>query len=138
MDRAGGGHGGMSASIKRNRITGQFGQKKPRNGSAFPRGGVALASRRRGGFRGLLAKRRAFQSRFGGNSSTKIAQRLAALRELEGNLAPLLALYGLPFIPAGMEGTGTRGKSVCVWKGGEKKGGLRASPFPPSVCVLLT
>ena len=70
-------------------------------------------------------------------NEAKISQRLAALRDLEGNLAPLLALYGLPFVPAGMEGAGKSGKSSDA-KPREKKSGLRASPFPPSVCVLLT
>ena len=70
-------------------------------------------------------------------NEAKISQRLAALRDLEGNLAPLLALYGLPFVPAGMEGAGKSGKPSDA-KPREKKSGLRASPFPPSVCVLLT
>ena len=70
-------------------------------------------------------------------NEAKISQRLAALRDLEGNLAPLLALYGLPFVPAGMEGAGKSGKPGEA-KPREKKSGLRASPFPPSVCVLLT
>ena len=70
-------------------------------------------------------------------NEAKISQRLAALRDLEGNLAPHLALYGLPFVPAGMEGAGKSGKSSDA-KPREKKSGLRASPFPPSVCVLLT
>ena len=55
---------------------------------------------------------------------SRVALRLAALRDLEGTLFPLLALHPLPFLPAGMETDAPRGKP-------------RPAPLPPSVCALL-